>query len=289
MPDAAFEFLETFADLLLRDPSIRIQRFRLQPQLVDPLAAPLRDAPLNLGIPSPQPEQLLGVKSVINRWPSRFHGFFDIRVGYLLQRVGGNFRLGIAGTDFPFTILFRRGGTDLGLSGKNGFLFVGRLKLGLPRLFGPPVRAPSPLGPVTALAARFRIVGRLGRRRLGFEDFLPVELDIRILFFDPADRVFIQGGPPDLDPGRSPEPVKKALLRAPLTSRGVHERCRFVPALVASKPQEWQYYLRLGDRPTLRGARAATLRGGGLLVFADFRAGRALDLEEDAPSAFAAA
>ena len=94
-------------------------------------------------------------------------------------------------------------------------------------------------------------IGR-GRRRgclgFGFKNFGPIELDIGVVLFDPADRILVQCGPPDLDAWRCPKPIENALSRPPVAAAGMDERRCFVPALIAGKPQKWQSYLRLDER-----------------------------------------
>ena len=81
------------------------------------------------------------------------------------------------------------------------------------------------------------------------EDFWPVEFDVGVVLFDPADRCLIEGGPPDLDTWRRTEPVKKARPRSAAATAGMNEGGCFIPAFVAGEPQEWQSYLRFDDRP----------------------------------------
>jgi hypothetical protein len=124
-----------------------------------------------------------------------------------------------------------------------------------------------------------------GRRRgrLCFKDFGPVEFDVGVVFFDPADRGFVEGWPPDFDAWRRAEPVKKARLRSAAAPAGMDERGCFIPAFVAGKPQEWQSYLRLGDRPVfLAGFGAGFFLTGlafgfGLALAGFAAAGRAAD------------
>ena len=89
-----------------------------------------------------------------------------------------------------------------------------------------------------ASAAATGIVRGRRRGRLRLENLRPVELDIRIVLFDPADGVFVERGAADLDVGRRAKPVKKALLSPPVVAAGVNERGGFVPAFVAGEPQD---------------------------------------------------
>ena len=100
------------------------------------------------------------------------------------------------------------------------------------------------------VAAVSRVVGRGGSAgRLRFQNLGPVEFDIGVVFFDPADGFFVERGAADLDAWRRAKPVENALPRPPVAAAGIDEGGCFVPAFVAGKPQKWQIYLRLGDRP----------------------------------------
>src|SRR4029453_3478278 len=112
-----------------------------------------------------------------------------------------------------------------------------------------PLRGARGTRPIAPSAAIARVFGRRGRRRLCLEDLGPVEFDVRVVCFDPADRCLVQGGPPDFNARRRAEPVKNPGPRSAVATAGMHERGCFIPALVAGKPQGWQSYLRFGDRP----------------------------------------
>jgi hypothetical protein len=106
-----------------------------------------------------------------------------------------------------------------------------------------------PLWPVATTPARaWFLDGRL-RKRLRFQNLLPVEFDIWIVFLDPADRFFVERRPPDFDARRRTKPIENAMPRSPAAANSMYERGCFIPAFVASKPQKWQSYLRLVERP----------------------------------------
>src|SRR5690349_20898145 len=68
-------------------------------------------------------------------------------------------------------------------------------------------------------------------RRLRFENLGPVEFDVRVVFFDPADGVLVERGTSDLHARRRPEPVQNPLASAAAVTAGMYERRSFVPAL----------------------------------------------------------
>ena len=135
-----------------------------------------------------------------------------------------------------------------------GWRSGGAVRRGGARSIATPAAAARARGLVSPALARCR--GRCGRR-LGFENFRPVELDVGIVFFDPADGVFVERGAADLDARRRAKPVENALPRSPVTAAGMDERGCFVPAFVAGKPQKWQSYLRLRDCPVFLAGFAA--------------------------------
>lgn len=118
------------------------------------------------------------------------------------------------------------------------------------------------------------------------ENFLPVELDVGVVLFDPPDGFFVERRPPNLHAWRRAEPVQNSLPCPPALARCVDERRGFVPALIAGEPQKWQDYLRFEERPDgFAAARClAGLAGLADLAFAPlvaFRAGFGLGLGFD--------
>ena len=88
------------------------------------------------------------------------------------------------------------------------------------------------------------------------------------MLFDPFDGVLVERGAPDFEAGRRAEPVEYARPRSAAAAASVNEGGCFVPARVAGKPQKWQSYLRLADRPVfLAGLGAAFFLAGLALAF----------------------
>ncbi|HEY0284557.1 MAG TPA: hypothetical protein VGC23_04160, partial [Vicinamibacterales bacterium] len=76
---------------------------------------------------------------------------------------------------------------------------------------------------VAAWAAGARVVGLGGGSRLRFENSGPVEFDIGVVFFDPADGFFVKRGAADLDAWGRAKPIENALPRPPVAAAGIDE------------------------------------------------------------------
>ena len=109
--------------------------------------------------------------------------------------------------------------------------------------------------PALLLGARLRLRGRI----LSLQDARPVELDVGVVLFDQADRIFVERGPSDAHTGRRPEPVKDSGAGLPAAAAGVDDERVLVTTLVAAEPEVRQAYF-------LFCARATALRAGGLLL-----------------------
>lgn len=298
------ESLESLPCIVGRDPCVRIQRFGLDPQCFDSLrgTAPFGDARLQFRISCAQPNQLFASDDLLSRRRRQFDSFFGIRVGQLLKRFGhlhfenffdvsvfGNPRNGRNPFQFRLRFRFRfrfrlpfqfrvgfplRFRSRFGIASRLRFRVRFPLRLRFPftgnvRLRRATSRGPLALRAIAASSAIPRVVDLRGRG-LRFENLWPVEFDIGIVFFDPSDGVFVERGAADFDVRRRAEPIKQTVSPPPLTTDGVDERCRFVPAFVAGEPQKWQGYLRLGDFPAFFAGLAAAFRGAGFRVLAAF-------------------
>ncbi len=247
------------------------------------VAATLADACEQFRVTSPQARQLFASEILLDRHCRRVDFLFAFRVDELLQRLRdlrfrgllkiqhvlselrfqfrlrfrfqfqfrfpSRFPVGLQPQSFEIRIrtIHLSGIGDAGTQLSGGRLRSGRL---------------SPVGwlrrrwfwrswaiAVATLAANTRVFG--GRRGCGLrlEDLRPVELDIRVVLFDPPNRVFVERRAADLDARRRAKPVQNALPRSPVAAAGMDKRRCFVPTFVAGEPQKWQSYLRLDDRP----------------------------------------
>ena len=113
-------------------------------------------------------------------------------------------------------------------------------------------RRPSLAGRRSGRRAGTRVarVARLGRsRRLGCEDAVPVELDVRVLLFEHPNRVFVKRRAADFHVRRRAKPVQQLRLFRPCAPlRRVEQVRALVPAPVARESQGRHALLALGDR-----------------------------------------
>lgn len=197
----------------------------------------LSDACQQLRVPRTQARELLAPQVLLNRHCRGSYLLFRFRVRELLE---GLSNLGFQGFQFQ-GFEFRR----FEFRGWRFRTFGVGCRTRLRRCWSGRSWAIA----IAPWAANARVVGRWRNRRLRFENFWPVEVNIWVVFFDPADGVLVQGGTTDLDAWRRAKPVKNALPRPPVAAAGMDKRSCFVPAFVAGEPQNWQSYLRLADFP----------------------------------------
>ena len=101
------------------------------------------------------------------------------------------------------------------------------------------------------------------------------------MFLDPTNSFFVERGTTDLDARRRAKPIENPLPRPAIATPGMDKRRCFIPALITGKPQSWQSYLRLAERPDFfDGFEAGFFFAAGLLFggagFAVARAGAGL-------------
>jgi hypothetical protein len=87
---------------------------------------------------------------------------------------------------------------------------------------------------------------RLRRRLLRLQNSRPVELNVRIVFLDEANRVFVERRTPDANAGRGSEPIQDARTRLSSTTAAgamrIDDKRVLVAALVAAEPEVRQSY-----------------------------------------------
>jgi hypothetical protein len=84
------------------------------------------------------------------------------------------------------------------------------------------------------------------RNVLAFQNPRPVEIDVGIVLLDEPDRIFVERGASDTDPGRRSKPIEDARSRLSATAAAgavrVHDKRVLVSAFVARKPEMRQNY-----------------------------------------------
>ena len=245
------EILEPFFRLACGHPRIGIQRLGLRAQFFDArrIASTLGDPRLELGVLRAHPEELFTSNNGLNRGARvrRTRVRFGMRSSSQRVFFGCTFRC----FDGRFRFAEPTDRTDRLACLRNGDLGLGyrRRRLALSRLRRPLAARRTALCLPTPAASTFLVFSLRRRRWRRLENFLPVEIDLGIVLLDPANRFFIQRRAAYFHARRRAKPVQQLLARAPVAAaKGMNERRCFVPAFVAGEPQEWQGYLRFGER-----------------------------------------
>src|SRR5215204_2402354 len=107
----------------------------------------------------------------------------------------------------------------------------------------------TPVAAVAPIALAITAISLATRCRFGdgiLQDPRPVELDVRVVLLEEANRFFVDGRPADTDARRRAEPVEKPLaLTTPSATRRFGERRRLVAALVTIEAELRQELLPL--------------------------------------------